>query len=118
MHDLHLLLLTYMLASCAPDKHMLAAVEQTSSPVGLSGITNHDGAFYDACFVVQRWPCILLTSDVLCCTGACPGLAYQHSPEQVRIVGGVDAHNIPICCIVLPSADDVNPQNTVHRCAP
>ncbi len=109
---------TCLLASCALNKHMLAVFIQTSCSAGLSCMTNHAGTFHDACFMMQQWPCTLLISYVICHTGAYPGQAYQHSPEQVRIVGGVDAHHIPICCVVLPSADDINPEDTVHRCAP
>ena len=40
--------------------------------------------------------------------------AYQQSPEEVRVVGGIDTHNVPLICIVLPSTDHVNAKHTVH----
>jgi len=40
-------------------------------------------------------------------------LPYQQSPEEVRIACGTDAYNVPVTYVVLPGADDINPQDAV-----
>jgi len=45
---------------------------------------------------------------------ACCFVAHQHSPEEVRFIGGIDAYNVPISSVVLPCADHINAQHTVY----
>ena len=113
MHDLQLL--HFIIRACLQavhleKQHVLAIVIPISCPARLSCMTCNDGTEHDttvALHVANR-----LGHMLRCST------PYQHSPKQVRIVGGVDAHDIPICCVILPGADDINPENAVHRCAP